>query len=87
MNMQNTPTLPFYQSTGRECDLFETAYDNGLPLLLKGPDGCGKIRFVEHMAARLGKPLYTVGQCDRSSCNMVLCASHQAFDGCGRRGG
>ncbi|MEO9819653.1 MAG: CbbQ/NirQ/NorQ/GpvN family protein [Paracoccaceae bacterium] len=60
MNMQNTPTLPFYHPTGRECDLFETAYENGLPLLLKGPTGCGKTRFVEHMAARLGKPLYTV---------------------------
>lgn len=60
MNMQNTPTLPFYQATGRECDLFETAYDNGLPLLLKGPTGCGKTRFVEHMAARMDKPLYTV---------------------------
>ena len=60
MNMQVTPTLPFYQPTGRECDLFETAHDNGLPLLLKGPTGCGKTRFVEHMAARLGKPLYTV---------------------------
>ncbi|WP_380057733.1 CbbQ/NirQ/NorQ/GpvN family protein [Falsihalocynthiibacter sp. SS001] len=60
MNMQNTPTLPFYQPTGQECDLFETAYNNGLPLLLKGPTGCGKTRFVEHMAAKMGKPLYTV---------------------------
>jgi len=60
MNMVITPSLPFYQPTGRECDLFETAQDNGLPLLLKGPTGCGKTRFVEHMAARLGKPLYTV---------------------------
>jgi len=60
MNMQITPTLPFYQATGRECDLFETAHENGLPLLLKGPTGCGKTRFVEHMAAKTGKPLYTV---------------------------
>ena len=60
MNMITPPTLPFYQATGRECDLFETAHDNGLPLLLKGPTGCGKTRFVEHMAAKLGKPLYTV---------------------------
>ncbi len=60
MNMQVTPSLPFYQPTGRECDLFETAHDKCLPLLLKGPTGCGKTRFVEHMAARLGKPLYTV---------------------------
>jgi nitric oxide reductase NorQ protein len=60
MNMQTTPPLPFYEATGRECELFETAHDNGLPLLLKGPTGCGKTRFVEHMAAKLGKPLYTV---------------------------
>ena len=60
MNIATTPTLPFYQTTGRECDLFETAHENGLPLLLKGPTGCGKTRFVEHMAAKLGKPLYTV---------------------------
>lgn len=60
MNMENKPTLPFYRPTGRECDLFETAHENGLPLLLKGPTGCGKTRFVEHMAARLAKPLYTV---------------------------
>lgn len=60
MNIATTLALPFYQATGRECDLFQTAYDNGLPLLLKGPTGCGKTRFVEHMAAKLGKSLYTV---------------------------
>lgn len=60
MNIAKSPGLPFYQPTGRECDLFQTAHENGLPLLLKGPTGCGKTRFVEHMACRLGKPLYTV---------------------------
>ncbi|SEL20398.1 nitric oxide reductase NorQ protein [Roseovarius nanhaiticus] len=60
MNIATTPKLPFYKATGRECDLFETAYENGLPLLLKGPTGCGKTRFVEHMAAKMGKSLYTV---------------------------
>ena len=60
MNMQAAPTQPFYQPTARECDLFETAHTNGLPLLLKGPTGCGKTRFVEHMAAKLGRKLYTV---------------------------
>ncbi len=55
-----TPDLPFYQPTSDECAVFETAHDNGLPLLLKGPTGCGKTRFVEHMAARLGLPLHTV---------------------------
>ncbi len=53
-------TIPHYRPQGRECDLFETAHTNGLPLLLKGPTGCGKTRFVEHMAAKLGKPLFTV---------------------------
>lgn len=52
--------VPFYRPVGNECTVFETAHANGLPLLLKGPTGCGKTRFVEHMAARLGRPLYTV---------------------------
>lgn len=54
------PRLPFYAPVADECDLFEMAHANGLPLLLKGPTGCGKTRFVEHMAARLGLPLHTV---------------------------
>ena len=60
MNMRFVPDAPFYQPVSRECELFEMAYANGLPLLLKGPTGCGKTRFVEHMAAKLDKPLYTV---------------------------
>ncbi|HHJ14977.1 MAG TPA: CbbQ/NirQ/NorQ/GpvN family protein [Gammaproteobacteria bacterium] len=52
--------IPFYQPQGRETELFEYAWRNQLPMLLKGPTGCGKTRFVEHMAARLGRPLYTV---------------------------
>ena len=52
--------LPFYAPTGDECAVFETAFRNRLPLLLKGPTGCGKTRFVSHMAARLGLPLHTV---------------------------
>lgn len=51
---------PFYQATGNEVTVFEHAYQNQLALLLKGPTGCGKTRFVEHMAARLDRPLYTV---------------------------
>lgn len=53
-------TMPYYKPVKDECALFQTACDNGLPLLLKGPTGCGKTRFVEHMAARLGRKLYTV---------------------------
>jgi nitric oxide reductase NorQ protein len=60
MNAHARPDLPHYHPTGRECALFETAHANRLPLLLKGPTGCGKTRFVEHMAARLGQPLFTV---------------------------
>lgn len=51
---------PFYLPQGDECDVFAAACTNRLPLLLKGPTGCGKTRFVAHMAARLGRPLYTV---------------------------
>jgi nitric oxide reductase NorQ protein len=51
---------PFYLPQGDECTLFEAASANNLPMLLKGPTGCGKTRFVAHMAARLGRQLYTV---------------------------
>ncbi|HXP97240.1 MAG TPA: AAA family ATPase, partial [Telmatospirillum sp.] len=54
------PAIPFYLPTGNECALFEHAYRRRLPLLLKGPTGCGKTRFVAHMAARLGRSLFTV---------------------------
>ncbi|HPE81410.1 MAG TPA: CbbQ/NirQ/NorQ/GpvN family protein [Gammaproteobacteria bacterium] len=52
--------LPFYRPQGNEIALFERAWANQLPVLIKGPTGCGKTRFVQHMAARLGRPLYTV---------------------------
>ena len=52
--------LPFYRPHGNEMVLFEHAWRNQLPVLIKGPTGCGKTRFVQHMAARLGRPLYTV---------------------------
>ena len=52
--------LPYYAAQGDECRLFEQAHAARLPLLIKGPTGCGKTRLVEHMAARLGRPLVTV---------------------------
>ena len=55
-----TQDNPFYKPSGNEIALFEHAFRNQLPLLIKGPTGCGKTRFVAHMAARLGRPLYTV---------------------------
>ncbi len=51
---------PYYERVGDEIDLFEAAYANGLPILLKGPTGCGKTRFMEYMAWRLKRPLITV---------------------------
>ena len=52
--------IPYYAPGGNEVALFERAWAGQLPLLLKGPTGCGKTRFVAHMAARLGLPLHTV---------------------------
>jgi len=51
---------PFYVSSGEEITLFETAWQSRLPVMLKGPTGCGKTRFVQHMAWRLKRPLVTV---------------------------
>jgi nitric oxide reductase NorQ protein len=51
---------PYYVATGDEIAIFETCHACRLPLMLKGPTGCGKTRFVEHMAWRLGRPLVTV---------------------------
>ena len=59
MNAPHTE-LPFYQTAGNEVDLFEHAWKNHLPVLIKGPTGVGKTRFVGYMAAKLGLPLYTV---------------------------
>ncbi len=60
---------PYYQPQADELTLFEAAYAERLPVMLKGPTGCGKSRFVEHMAWRLGKPLITV------ACNEDMTAS------------
>src|ERR671917_2201241 len=51
---------PYYLAAGGEVGLFEAAHAARLPVMLKGPTGCGKTRFVEHMAWRLGRPLITV---------------------------
>jgi nitric oxide reductase NorQ protein len=60
---------PYYQASGDEVRLFEAARAHRLPLVLKGPTGCGKTRFVEHMAWRLQRPLVTV------ACHEELSAS------------
>ncbi len=51
---------PFYKETGNEVSLYEAAYGRRMPVMLKGPTGAGKSRFVEYMAWKLGRPLITV---------------------------
>jgi nitric oxide reductase NorQ protein len=60
---------PYYHPVGEEIDLFNAAYSARMPVMLKGPTGCGKSRFVEHMAYQLGRPLITV------ACNEDMTAS------------
>ncbi len=51
---------PYYRPVGDEMEMFEAAYQQHIPVLLKGPTGCGKTRFVEYMAWKLGRPLTVV---------------------------
>ena len=60
---------PWYRPTGDEVPLFTAAWEARMPMMLKGPTGCGKTRFVEHMAWALGRPLVTV------ACNEDMTAS------------
>lgn len=60
---------PFYQAQADEVALYEAAYAERLPVMIKGPTGCGKSRFIEHMAWKLGRPLITV------ACNEDMTAS------------
>lgn len=60
---------PYYRFVSDEVSLYEAAYSVRMPLMLKGPTGCGKTRFVEYMAWRLGRPLVTV------ACNEDMTAS------------
>lgn len=63
---------PVYLPQGNECNVLRSAYHRQLPLLIKGPTGCGKTRFVRHMAEELDRPLYTVSCHDElSSADLV----------------
>jgi nitric oxide reductase NorQ protein len=53
--MNRIADAPFYLSTGDEVELFRAAYEQRIPVLLKGPTGCGKTRFVEHMAWHIAR--------------------------------
>ena len=60
---------PYYHKIGQEVERYEAAYNVRMPVLLKGPTGCGKSRFVEYMAWKLQKPLISV------ACNEDMTAS------------
>lgn len=60
---------PYYRPVADEVELYEAAYSVRMPMMLKGPTGCGKTRFVEYIAWKLGKPLITV------ACNEDMTAS------------
>ena len=60
---------PYYEETNQEVSLYEAAYGVRMPMMLKGPTGCGKSRFVEYLAWKLKKPLITV------ACNEDMTAS------------
>lgn len=70
----------FYIETGRESELFAKAWAARLPLMLKGPTGCGKTRFVEFMAAKLGRPLVTVS-CNEDTTATDLLGRHLLIGG------
>ena len=59
----------YYEPVSNEIELYEAAYNARMPMMLKGPTGCGKSRFVEYMAYKLGRPLITV------ACNEDMTAS------------
>ena len=60
---------PYYRPVADEVELYEATYAQRMPMMLKGPTGCGKTRFVEYMAWKLNKPLITV------ACNEDMTAS------------
>lgn len=69
INQYKIEQEPFYKQLSNEVELYQASYDAKLPVMVKGPTGCGKSRFVEYMAWKLGKPIITV------SCNEDITAS------------
>ncbi len=63
---------PFYKAIGSEVDVFEHVYKNKLPLLLKGPTGTGKSRFVEYMSYKLDKDIITVACHEETSATDLI---------------
>lgn len=70
----------FYLPTGKEIEIAEHAYASQLPLMLKGPTGCGKTRFIEFMAEKLGRELITVA-CNEDTSATDLLGRHLLVGG------
>lgn len=69
---ETSSTAPYYRAVGNELEVFRAAARRGSPVLLKGPTGCGKTRFIEAMAHELGRELITVaGHEDMTSADLV----------------
>jgi nitric oxide reductase NorQ protein len=70
--MLKTITIPYYKAVGKEIQVFEHCYNQKLPLLLKGPTGTGKTRFVEHMAAKMETKFITVACHEETSATDLI---------------
>lgn len=80
VDVDKTTRAPYYRPVGREFDVARTAAGDNLPLLLKGPTGCGKSRFVEALAHELGRPLVTIA-CNEETSAVDLCGRHLVLGG------
>src|SRR3569623_3270545 len=74
---------PYYRPLTDEVALYEAAYAARMPVMLKGPPGCGKSRFVEYMAWKLGRPLITVASNEDMTASDLV--GHYLLDANGTR--
>src|SRR4029079_14578523 len=74
-------TAPYYLPIGDEVDVFTAAYAKRLPVLLKGPTGCGKTRFVEYMAAQLHTARGAAERRAEATPSLVTVACHEDLSG------
>ncbi len=68
---------PYYRAVGDEMELFAAAYQQHIPVLLKGPTGCGKTRFVEYMAWKLGRPLTVIKDQEKGASTQTTQEVHE----------
>src|SRR5438046_3662066 len=81
MRSSESPAAPvFYLPVGKECEILRHALDSQLPLMVKGPTGCGKTRFIQHMAEALVRPPITVS-CNEDTSATELLGRHLLVGG------